>query len=148
MERLLSLKKHLKNDNDVKISKIRYLDIGKNHFRFINPMKKKNLTILLDNYLNCLKQDDIPNFDDALNLYFENRLKNQDMENIDNLELNTNFLWHIYCLVVIDRLSCKFDYYIAMYARFEYLDYSKKINHLNKVQQKNKVKYVITSHPT
>jgi hypothetical protein len=139
----------LKNDNELKISKIRYLDIGKNHFRYINPMKKKNLTILLDNYLNCLKPDDVPNFDDALNLYFENRLKNQDMNKIENLELNKNFLWHIYCLVVIDRLSCIFFYnYLAMYARFEYLDYAKKIDRLNKVQQKNKVKYVITSHPT
>ncbi len=52
MERLLALKEHLSSKNDVQTSKIRILDIGKNHFRFINPMKKKNLTILLDSYLN------------------------------------------------------------------------------------------------
>ncbi len=37
-----------------------------------------------------------------------------------------------------------------MYARFEYLEYQKIISHLNerKIYDRNKVKYVITSHPT
>ncbi len=59
MERFIALKKQLTNEYNLEIpelktSKIRYLDIGNNYFKILNPRNKKNIINILDAYINNL----------------------------------------------------------------------------------------------
>jgi hypothetical protein len=56
----------------------------------------------------------------------------------EELDFPEEVLWHLYSLMLMDRMS-------GNYARFEYLDHFSIIDHLN---QRPKVYYVFTSHPT
>ena len=58
------------------------MDLGKNHFRHINPRKKKTMLLMLDAYLENVEDVEKDNFVKALSIYFENNIDNT---NIDNL---------------------------------------------------------------
>ena len=93
------------------------MDIGKNYFKNINPRKKKTLITLLDSYISNLKEQDLQTFSIGLEIYFDNKIDGTNIDNIQGkqLDLDESVLWHLYSLMVFDRIGNHI-------ARFEYLE--------------------------
>lgn len=124
-------------------SPIRIMDLGNNYFRHINPRKKKTMLQIMDAYVENLNAEDRQAFEKTLPIYFDNRFQGQDIDAIEDLDLDESILWHLYSLMIFDRIS-------SHYARYEYLDHFKHIEYFNSrpLEKINKLKYVFTSHPT
>jgi hypothetical protein len=136
----------IKEDNPcIQVSKIRSLDIGKNYFSKINPKRRKYLITLLNSYTKWFPDESCLELEDALDIYFNNNYNAKpicDMKD-DKLNLTMQVINHLYFLMVLDRLS-------SSYARYDFTDYHLIIQSLNNrpKEQRNKAKYVFTSHPT
>ena len=126
-------------------SKIRSLDIGKNYFSKINPKRRKYLITLLNSYTKSFPEEECLDLEDALDIYFNNHYNGRHIDELkDNkLDLSIHIVNHLYFLMVLDRLS-------SSYARYDFTDYHLIIQTLNNrpKDQRNKAKYVFTSHPT
>jgi hypothetical protein len=129
----------------INISRIRSLDVGKNYFSKIDPKRRKYLITLLNSYSKIIPEDDLNEFEAALDIYFNNQHEGKCVTDLreEKLNLSMIIIQHLYFLMTLDRLS-------SQYARYDYLDYHTIIQQLNsrKNEDRNKVKYVFTSHPT
>ncbi|CAK56127.1 unnamed protein product (macronuclear) [Paramecium tetraurelia] len=139
------IQKFIKEEPILEQSPIRLMDLGNNYFRHINPRKKKTMLQLLDAYVDNLTESEIKEFQNALSIYFDNSYEGKDLEelNYEEKDLPEQILWHLYSLMIFDRIS-------SQYARYEYLDQFRIIEYFNKRDKEkiNRVKYVFTSHPT
>ena len=141
------------NRKTIKTSSIRSLDIGNNFFRFTNPRKKKILVTLYNSYIDVLQDMDIHNrsskslesFYSALNLFYNNKMNNKEFSTLSRqeLDLEEDILNHIYSITMLEKLSNQFS-------RIDYTDYHHIIKDLNNIKKedRNKAKFVFTSHPT
>jgi hypothetical protein len=129
----------------IQVSKIRSLDIGKNYFSKINPKRRKYLITLLNSYTKSFPEEDCFELEDALDIYFNNHFNGKPICELkdEKLNLSLHIINHLYFLMVIDRLS-------SSYSRYDFTDYHLIIQSLNTKpkEQRNKAKYVFTSHPT
>jgi hypothetical protein len=142
------LKPYLPSKDDcpsIHVSKIRSLDIGKNYFSKINPKRRKYLITLLNSYTKVFSEEECFELEDALDIYFNNNYNGKPIIDLkdDKLNLSLHIINHLYFLMVLDRLS-------SSYARYDFTDYHLIIQSLNNrpKDQRNKAKYVFTSHPT
>ncbi|CAD8127197.1 unnamed protein product [Paramecium sonneborni] len=142
---IVEIQKFIQEEPLLEQSPIRLMDLGNNYFRHINPRKKKTMLQLLDAYVDNLTEDETNLFQDALSIYFDNTYQGKDMEDLtcEEKDLPEPLFWHIYSLMIFDRLS-------SHYARYEYLDQFRIIEYFNQRDKSkiNRVKYVFTSHPT
>jgi hypothetical protein len=140
----------IQNEKKIRTSLIRSIDIGQNYFRFISPKRKKMIYTLLNSYLRVLTDRDAnssTNFKIAMDLFYNGHLNGKSLENISirdsDLDLSSEIIWHLHILIVFDRLA-------TQYCRYEFMDYHQIIKELNAIPKKdrNRSKYVFTSHPT
>lgn len=133
------------NPPQLKRSRIRELDIGRNYFALINPRRKRYLITLLDSYTKNPNTKNGQDLEDALELFFKLRYKGKPLSEIKDqeLDLSLGMIHHLYAFMIFDRLS-------SQITRKDYLDHQVLIDAFEKkpMDQRNKMKYVFTSHPT
>ena len=130
----------------LKTLKIRRIDIGRNHFKSVQPKRKKTLMFLLESLLHNLSIKEEKEFEVALDLYFNNEYEGKNPIEIINkchLNLSEDLYWYLYVLTTIDNMA-------TQYARYEFLEYYNTIKELNLIpkEKRRKSKFVLTSHPT
>ena len=140
----------IQNEKKIKTSLIRTIDIGQNYFRFISPKRKKMLSTLLNSYLRVLTDRDInssKNFKVAMDIFYNGQMDGLSLENISIkdpiMDLSKEIIWHLHILMIFDRLA-------TQYCNYEFMDYHQIIKDLISIPKsdRNRSKYVFTSHPT
>jgi len=130
---------------NLKRSRIRAFDIGKNYFSLINPRRKKYLITLLDSYCKNSQNNNDADLENALDIYFKGMHKGKNISDIKStdMDLPINVINHLYLFTVFDRIS-------SQLSRKDYLNYQAIIDMFESKpkEKRNRVKYVFTSHPT
>lgn len=133
------------NHKELAISPVRKLNIGYNYFRHVNPKRKKLLETLLNSYIKVLNSEEMVDFKNALDIFYNNEYLGVNIQNVLNRELDfpDSLVWHLFSIMIMDRLA-------SQYSRFEYMEYDQLMKQFNNIpkNKRNKAKYVFTSHPT
>ncbi|CAD8136144.1 unnamed protein product [Paramecium pentaurelia] len=138
------IQKFIKEEPLLEQSPIRLMYLGNNYFN-IQILKRKRLCFNYQMLMLNLSETEIKDFQNAQFIYFDNSYEGKDLDELNNEEkdLPEQILWHLYSLMIFDRIS-------SQYARYEYLDQFRIIEYFDKKDKEkiNPVKYVFTSHPT
>eukprot|EP00340_Litonotus_pictus_P005835 CAMPEP_0170523182 /NCGR_PEP_ID=MMETSP0209-20121228/8611_1 /TAXON_ID=665100 ORGANISM="Litonotus pictus, Strain P1" /NCGR_SAMPLE_ID=MMETSP0209 /ASSEMBLY_ACC=CAM_ASM_000301 /LENGTH=726 /DNA_ID=CAMNT_0010811129 /DNA_START=418 /DNA_END=2601 /DNA_ORIENTATION=- len=78
-----------------------------------------------------------------MEFYYHSKVNGSDVDHIEDLDFSEEFLNHIFCITILERLATSLS-------RGEYNDSFNAVKYLMSIpkEQRNKSKYVLTSHPT